>query len=402
MGTSVLHIKTEVECRVYLFDEEKGIAKPGTWFNLEVRKGEQDLLFVNTEDEVEICFKSYDVEDADCEYRMTLEQSHFINIDTPATQEEIASGVTDKYGVTYSHDGLQLLNVYKWNCNNFEKIEEYHIQDGCKVIRGLAFAGLDRIRAITIPSSLTHIGDWAFSESGIISDITLPASLTHIGKGVFLYSRIRNIVSHSPNFTFSDGCLVDQINYSLLAYLSDKDQIIVPTSLLRIGDWAFSHCKNLTAVTLPAGLTHIGNHAFEWCKELTSINMPASLTYIGDGAFAMCKNLSISAIGLPDGLMYIGDYAFMNCKSRTMKNPAGLKHLGHNAFFGCGIPLNKEAREKQSQTKGCCGISTSKRYEYGSHYGNYEGSYAQDYAGFSDDVIDDAFEGDPDAYWNID
>ena len=48
MGTSVLHIKTEVECRAYLFDEEKGIAKPGTYFNLEVRKGEQDLLFVST------------------------------------------------------------------------------------------------------------------------------------------------------------------------------------------------------------------------------------------------------------------------------------------------------------------------------------------------------------------
>lgn len=48
MGISVLHIKTEVECRVYLFDEEKGIAKPGTYFNLEVRKGEQDLLFVST------------------------------------------------------------------------------------------------------------------------------------------------------------------------------------------------------------------------------------------------------------------------------------------------------------------------------------------------------------------
>ena len=39
MGTSVLHIKTEVECRVYLSDEEKGIAKPGTYFNLEVHKG---------------------------------------------------------------------------------------------------------------------------------------------------------------------------------------------------------------------------------------------------------------------------------------------------------------------------------------------------------------------------
>lgn len=44
MGTSVLHIKTEVECRVYLFDEEKGIAKTGSYFNLEVHKTEQDFI----------------------------------------------------------------------------------------------------------------------------------------------------------------------------------------------------------------------------------------------------------------------------------------------------------------------------------------------------------------------
>lgn len=40
--------------------------------------------------------------------------------------------------------------------------------------------------------------------------------------------------------------------------------------------------------------------------------------------------------------------------------------------------------------------------DYGSHYGEYEGSYAQEVMGYSDDVINDAFEGDPDAYWNID
>lgn len=40
--------------------------------------------------------------------------------------------------------------------------------------------------------------------------------------------------------------------------------------------------------------------------------------------------------------------------------------------------------------------------DYGEHYGEYEGSYAQDYMGYSDEIIDDAFEGDPDAYWNID
>ena len=38
----------------------------------------------------------------------------------------------------------------------------------------------------------------------------------------------------------------------------------------------------------------------------------------------------------------------------------------------------------------------------GTTFGKYSGSYAQDVAGFSDDVIDDVFEGDPEAYWNID
>lgn len=40
--------------------------------------------------------------------------------------------------------------------------------------------------------------------------------------------------------------------------------------------------------------------------------------------------------------------------------------------------------------------------DYGTNYGEYAGSYAQDAEGYSDDVIDDAFDGDPDAYWNID
>ena len=35
-------------------------------------------------------------------------------------------------------------------------------------------------------------------------------------------------------------------------------------------------------------------------------------------------------------------------------------------------------------------------------YEKYNGSYAQDVEGLSDQTIDAAFEGDPDAYWNID
>ena len=37
-----------------------------------------------------------------------------------------------------------------------------------------------------------------------------------------------------------------------------------------------------------------------------------------------------------------------------------------------------------------------------STYNEYNGSYAQDVMGYSDQDIDDAFDGDPEAYWNID
>lgn len=41
-------------------------------------------------------------------------------------------------------------------------------------------------------------------------------------------------------------------------------------------------------------------------------------------------------------------------------------------------------------------------YDYEPHYGKYRGSHAQDVEGWSDEDIDSVFDGDPDAYWNID
>ncbi len=327
MGTSVLHIKTEVECRVYLFDEEKGIAKPGTYFNLEVRKGEQDLLFVSTEDEGVICLKSYNVEEDDCNYRMTLEQSQFINVSTPATEEEISSGVEDVFGVIYSHDGLQLLSV--WN----DMFIEYHIQDGSKVIRGCAFSECINLTAITLPAGLTHIGNRAFSSCNLTT-VTLPASLKHVGDGAFSGTGIRNVVSLSPNFTFRDGCLIDQINHRLLAYLSDKDKVSLPVGLTHIGYEAFYGCDYLIAITLPNSLTYIGKSAFSRCSNLTTVSLPNSMTHIEDSAFWGCQNLT--AITLPAGLIHIGDRAFEGCEKLTaITLPDGLTHLGNRAFMWC-------------------------------------------------------------------
>lgn len=83
-----------------------------------------------------------------------------------------------------------------------------------------------------------------------------------------------------------------------------------------------------------------------------------------------------------------------------------LEELGPEDWEKTAMFLRKAA--KQGNTKALEELhygfpnDSDESDEYGAHYGEYAGTYAQDYAGYSDDEIDDAFEGDPDAYWNID
>jgi hypothetical protein len=47
-------------------------------------------------------------------------------------------------------------------------------------------------------------------------------------------------------------------------------------------------------------------------------------------------------------------------------------------------------------------MSDDDNFDEQPHYGEYAGSYALDVEGYDDDTIDEAFDGNPDAYWNID
>ena len=320
MGTSVLHIKTEVECRVYLFDEEKGIAKPGTYFNLEVRKGEQDLLFVSTEDEASICFMTYNVEERDCDYRMTLERSLFVNVNSKATEKEITSGIEDEFGVVYSHDGLQLLQ-----CLN-KDLMEYNIPDGCKVIRRMAFNECNNLKVIIMPDRMTHIGYGAFSLCDNLTTINLPYNLKYIGN--YAFSNCYNLT----NINLPDS-LTYLGNYAF-GSCSNLSAITLPDRLTHIREGTFWLCDNLSVITLPAGLTHIGNEVFNGCNKLTTITLPDCLIHIGDSAFEACKNLT--TITLPICLTHIGNYAFSSCENlMNISLPTSLIHIGDMAFYGC-------------------------------------------------------------------
>lgn len=115
---------------------------------------------------------------------------------------------------------------------------------------------------------------------------------------------------------------------------SPLDTVILPDSLLSIGNNAFLNCNHLDAITLPNHLTSIGASAFQY-SSLSSVNIPASVTNWGDYAFAFS---SLSDVTLSEGLSFLGSFAFYYCEQlHEIKFPQSLTVISSNSFPYSGL-----------------------------------------------------------------
>lgn len=106
---------------------------------------------------------------------------------------------------------------------------------------------------------------------------------------------------------------------------------IIEEGVESLGDYAFSYCNNLRAVSLPSTLKSIGDRAFYNCYYLDSIILPESLETIGSYAFYNCDYLY--SIELPEGLKKIGSDAFYDCDGlQEVVVPKTVTEIGGSAF----------------------------------------------------------------------
>lgn len=106
-----------------------------------------------------------------------------------------------------------------------------------------------------------------------------------------------------------------------------------PTTLLNIGNEAFSICLSLKEIKFANGLKEIGSYAFRTCTKLTTVTLPNTVEFIDDGAFYYCT--SLQKIILPNGLKSLPESIFTWCKKlESIYFPKSLQSIGSKALIG--------------------------------------------------------------------
>ena len=158
------------------------------------------------------------------------------------------------------------------------------------------------IQSVTIPESVTSIGQSAFEDCFSLDSLIIKDAATSIGKSAF------------------NGC-------SALTTLSLGENITM------IGDYAFQRCSYLTNVTIPQRVTSIGRQAF-YLTDLNTLTIKGPINSMGYAAFAGCTNLT--SLSLYDGIQTIGEGAFINSTSlEAVTIPQSVTSIGASAFANC-------------------------------------------------------------------
>lgn len=217
---------------------------------------------------------------------------------------------------------------------------------------------------ITFDGEVTMIGDMAFYAATSLKSISIPESVTEIGESALKHTAIRDI-------TLPEN--LERIEDQAFYYCTALTSITIPESVVYIGTGAFSHCPNLTAFygkyasednrclindnraaygeicltafapkgvteyAIPDGVTIIDDYVFEDAENLEYVIIPNSVKIIGDSAFSGCRYLKSVVIG--SGVTRIEDRAFhytnfLECICLKSTTPPRVRDIFESSFYG--------------------------------------------------------------------
>lgn len=282
-----------------------------------------------------------------------------------------------------------------WGCKKLEKVV---VPEGVKSIKEMCFEDCQNLRYIVLPSTIEQIGDEEFDDYEIFGRcISLSYIFIPIGtKNKFVsffdedlliegnpndFFEKKNQVSHIFSDSDIDTTITEQeiregwsdedgVRYSAdgkkLLYSTrksgntiyrssvrqykvksgtivicdnafesgDLETIELPDTIVRIGNSAFSGCRNLRQINVPNKVKYFGERVFNGCSSLRHIEIPPSIQVIKKAMFCDCS--SLKEFILPPATKEIHDYAFNGCNSLShLIIPNSVEYIGNKAFGAC-------------------------------------------------------------------
>ncbi len=247
---------------------------------------------------------------------------------------DVEGGIIDTVIIEEGVTSVGTLAFYDFN------IENLIVADSVKIIKDSAFYENTRLKTLNLGNGLEVIETSAFYYCRrALESVVLPESLTTIKGNAFgccnalKEVQISKNLSNVSGYAFSDcdkleKFIVDEEN----PYLCDIDGVLFSKDKKILV--CYPEGKEGTSYSVADGVTDIGTGAFYYNSVLKEVILPDSLLNIGDSAFFRCQ---FEEIALPEGLINIRDRAFYLGNLKEIILPESLEYLGIDAFGACPI-----------------------------------------------------------------
>lgn len=271
-----------------------------------------------------------------------------------------------RWEYTLQFDGSVCLHAYLGNTS------ELHIPETLmgRPVTGVGprFRGPEYLQLVFLPSTVTRIGEKAFSFFEHLKGVWIPAETTDIhetafdhqdetilftpeGSAAHAYAREHGLEYEPdvlPAFEEDDCTLISgdwscevtqEGNAVLLEYTGQEARVEIPAQiqghpLIGIANDAFHGNDFLEEVTVPEGVEFISGFAFAQCNSLRRVHLPDSLMHLASGVFCECTDLE--EINLPPSIELLQMCTFSSCASlRTITLPQSMRIIFSMAFGGC-------------------------------------------------------------------